>query len=97
MLTLTKCHITSPDMEDIDDAVVTVSGESPNATIKISAPDHQVRKFRTVDRLLHASIKGKGKNWTIEGESEHLSQVVRTSDALIKLNVKSLGGCQGCR
>jgi hypothetical protein len=97
MLTLSKCHITGPDMDDIEDAVIVVSGESPNATIRISVPDHEVRKFRTVDRLLNASIKGKGKNWTIEGESEQLATVVRTTDTLVKMNVKSLGGCQGCR
>ena len=97
MITLSKCTITASDMETINDAVVVVSGESPNATIRISVPDYEVRKFRTIDRILHGSVNGQGKRWTIEGESEQLATVVGTTDTIVKLNVESLGGCQGCR
>lgn len=97
MITLSKCTITSTGVDDIEDAVVVVSGESPNATVRIAIPDHEVRKFRTIDRILNASVKGDDKRWTIEGTSEQLLTEVRTTDTLVKLTVVSLGGCQGCR
>lgn len=98
-MTLTNCTITDPDgYADLEGAVVVVSGESPNATIRIAEKDMRARKFRTFDRLLNASIKEAGKSgWLIEGDSEHLSGEIGTADSRLSLTVKAKGGCQGCR
>lgn len=98
-MTLTNCTITDDDSDlDLTGAVVVVSGDSPHATIRISERDAKIRKFRTVDRILDASITAAGKSgWIIEGTSEHLRDTVGTTDAGIKLSVKAKGGCQGCR
>lgn len=98
-MTLTNCTITDPDgYADLEGAVVVVSGDSPHATIRIAERDPQVKKFRTFDRILDASINAAGKQgWTIEGTSEHLRSEIGTADSRVSLTVKAKGGCQGCR
>lgn len=100
MITLTRCTITA-DGETIDDwekATIVCSGESPNSTVAISAFDHETRKFRRVDRVLAASVKGSGRNWQIEGTSERLvdEMGVPVDDAKVSYRVVAVGGCRGC-
>lgn len=98
MMTLSNCTVTDSDgLVELEHAVVIASGESPNATIRISVPDRAARKYRLHDRILHASIQEAGKSWTIEGESEQLRNEVGTVDTLMKLKVVAKGGCAGCR
>lgn len=98
MMTLTKCKVfDSEGTVDVEDCVVVVSGESPNATVRISQRDKTARKFRPFDRILYATLTGTGKNWTIQGVSEHLLDEVRTAEANVTLRVVSEGGCQGCK
>jgi hypothetical protein len=98
MMTLTKCKVSdSEGGVELRGAVVVVSGESPNSTVRISQPDPEMRKFRPFDRILNATVTGAGRNWTIQGVSEHLRSEVQTSEAEITYRIVSTGGCQGCR
>lgn len=98
MMILQNCTITDADgVVGLKGAVVSVSGDSPNATVRISERDEQHRKFRPFDRVLAASIRGSGNKWFIEGSSEQLRAEVGTEDDRISLSVEVKGGCQGCR
>ena len=101
MLTLTRCTITTDDDmfgETMPDAVVVISGDSPNSTAQISVPDNKRRKFVRVERVLDAVVKGSGKDWVIQGRSEHLEQVVGVSqeESQVTYRINAAGGCQGC-
>lgn len=100
MITLTRCTITSDGetVSEMNGATIVVSGESPNSTVAISAPDRMSKKFRRIDRVLHASVKGNGKNWQIDGVSEFLNVEVGVpaAEARISYKVTATGGCQGC-
>lgn len=96
MMTLTDCTVTGDDT-DIEGAVVVVSGDSPNATVRISRPDFAVRKFRLHDRVLNASVKKIRDKWVVEGRSEHLATVVGTSDTTVTFSIETKGECQGCK
>lgn len=100
MLQLPRANVITQD--DIfppieNDALVVVVGESPNATVKISAPDYQARKFRPIDRLTRASFTRKGDTWTFTGRSDHLADTIGTADAVIKMMVTPEPGCEDCR
>ena len=102
MLTLTRCTITSDD-DTLDgqmtpDAVVVVSGDSPNSTVQISVRDDERRKFVRVERVLNAVVQGKGRDWVIQGRSEHLEQIVglNKADSAVTYRVRTEGGCRGC-
>lgn len=98
MLTFNNCTLKDPDgILTIEGGVVVVSGDSPNATVRISERDEKARKFRTVDRILNATVNGNGKNWKIEGTSEQLRNEVGADDAHISLEMVAKAGCQGCR
>lgn len=99
MMILKNCTITDPDelIGPLEGAVISVSGESPNATVRISARDVEHRKYRHVDRVLGASIRGSERNWSIEGHSEQLATLVGTSDDSVSLKIEVKGGCEGCR
>ncbi|WP_373070173.1 hypothetical protein [Gemmatimonas sp.] len=101
MLTLTRCTITTDDDtlgELMPDAVVIISGDSPNSTVQISVPDNTRRKFVRVERVLEAVIKGSGKEWVIQGRSENLEQAVGVSsdESQVTYRINAAGGCQGC-
>ena len=101
MLTLTRCTITTDDDtlgELMPDAVVIISGDSPNSTVQISVPDNNRRKFVRVERVLEAVIKGSGKEWVIQGRSENLEQVVGVSseESQVTYRINAAGGCRGC-
>ena len=101
MLKLPKCHILTQDdlFPEVDGALVVVTGESPNATVKISLPDHEARKFRTMDRLTRASYSSKGDTWTFSGVSDHLVNVIGAtrSEAVMSVMVTPEPGCEDCR
>jgi hypothetical protein len=99
MITLTNCTVVfdGNDIDSLEGALINVSGESPNATVRIATPDKKARKFRTSDRLFNASMTGTGKKWKIEGTSEFLSREVGTDDSMVSLSVVAKGGCDGCR
>lgn len=98
MLTFNNCTVKDTDgVFSVEGGVVVVSGDSPNATVRIAERDKMAGKFRTVDRILNATVNGNGKNWKIEGDSEQLRSEVGTDDARIVLNMVAKAGCQGCR
>ena len=102
MLTLTRCTITADDDtlgEMMPDAVVVINGDSPNSTAQISVPDNKRRKFVRVERVLEAVVKGSGKEWVIQGRSEHLEQVVGVSrdESQVTYRISAAGGCRGCK
>ena len=100
MLTLPRSNVvTQDDIHPVieNTALVVVVGESPTATVKISVPDYRSKKFRQLDRLTKASFKRQGDTWTFTGTSEHLSRVVGTQDATIKVMVTPEPGCEDCR
>lgn len=100
MLQLPRANVITQDgiLPPIEnDALVVVMGESPNATVKISVPDYQARKFRAVDRLTKASFTRKGDTWTFTGSSDHLRDTIGTADSIIKVMVTPEPGCEDCR
>lgn len=97
MLMLTNCRVTGEDIE-LEGAVVVASGESPTATVQISAPDPNKRKFTRVDRLLEASIASNGYRHIIEGHSEYLEQTVGVDKRDSKVTYTVIAkGCKTCR
>jgi hypothetical protein len=84
-----------PDIEE--GALVVVNGESPNATVRISAPDYDAKKFRLVDRLTKAEAKRKGDTWTFTGVSDHLRDTVHAPDSRLSVQVTPAPGCEDCR
>jgi hypothetical protein len=99
MLRLPQSKVTTQDdiHQEIAGALVVVVGESPNATVKISAPDYVARKFRTVDRLTHAEMKRKGDTWTFTGTSDHLRDEIGAADARLSVSVTPAPGCEDCK
>jgi RecA-family ATPase len=100
MITLMRCKITSEGetVNEWEGATIVASGESPNSTVAISAPDQVSKKFRRVDRVLNASVKGHGRDWIIEGTSEQLIDEVGVpvAEARVRYQIIAAGGCQGC-
>jgi hypothetical protein len=100
MLRLPRCKVTTQDdiFPEIESgALVVVVGESPNATVKISAPDFDARKFRLVDRLTRAEFKRKGDTWTFTGTSDHLRNDIGSSDAKLSISATPAPGCEDCK
>ena len=100
MLTLTDCTITGDDLllHDLEGAVVVVNGSSPSAIAQISVPDPETKKFRRVERVLDAVVRGKGREWVIQGRSEHLEATVGVprGESEITYRIESKGRCRGC-
>lgn len=55
-------------------------------------------KYDQVDRILDAKVTTSGKEVVIVGESHHLRDTVgvRGKEAMVKVHVKSHGGCSTC-
>lgn len=92
MITLNNCNIIVED--DIHPAVdckgvVVINGESPNAKVRLSAPDYDGRRFRAFDRLSEASYSESRGSYTISGVSNHLRKTVgaRKNEATITVLV----------
>lgn len=99
MLTLPRCHILTQDeiLPEIEqDGHVVVVGESPNATVRISVPDYEARKFRVMDRLTRASYTRQGDTWTFTGLSDYLGEEVSTRDRKLSVQVTPEPGCEDC-
>jgi hypothetical protein len=99
MLRLPRSTVTTQDEihPDLDGALVVVVGESPNAVVRISTPDYDARKFRSVDRLTHTEFKRKGDTWTFTGTSDHLRHDIGSDDARLSIQVTPAPGCEDCK
>lgn len=100
MLTLPHCNIVFQDdiLGPIDDgALVVVTGESPNATVRVSIPKRESRKYVTVDRLTGCSFTRKGDTWTFTGNSAYLAEHIGTPDVKMSIMVTPEPGCEDCK
>lgn len=76
-------------------ATVTVIGENPNCTAKVSARTENGSRFATVDRLLNATVDTKGKQVKITGRSEFLRTQVESEDDLVTITITP--GAKTCK
>jgi hypothetical protein len=94
-----RCRITFPDgiHDDIDQGFVSVLGESPNATVRLAAPNDMRRRFDTVDTLTSAKITDGRNGLTVSGRSVHLATTVGTNEATLVVTVVPDAECEDCK
>lgn len=98
MLHLPNCNvITEDEIHAVEDhATVVIVGESPNCTVRFSAPDMVAHKFVTVDRLTEASFTRSGDTWTITGRSDYVADGINAEDASLTIQATLEPGCEEC-
>jgi len=100
MLTLPNCHVETQDgvFPDIDgDGRIAVFGEFPTATVRLSIPDYEKKKFVIVDTLDNATMQRKGDTWTFTGTSAHLTDAIGAADPTLSFSATPAPGCEACR
>ena len=98
MLSLPNCNVITEDEIHpvLDRAMVTVVGESPNCTVRVSEPDMVAKKFRQVDQFTAAAFTRQGDTWTFTGRSQYMADEIGTEDAVITIQVTPEPGCEEC-
>lgn len=101
MAVLRRCKVINTDgiLPDVDGGgIVTILGESPNATVRVAAGDLGARRWTTVDRLTRCKVTERRGVFTIEGQSDYLRNHIGTSgkDSLITVEVTPGHDCEDC-
>jgi len=96
MMRLARCEVVTEDEVHpyIKRGLVTVFGDSPNATVKLAVPGD--RKFVSLDMLHHCTITKEGGTFRITGSSDHLRHTVASRSTRLTLLVSPGPECENC-
>ena len=96
MMRLARCEVVTEDEVHpyIQRGLVTVFGESPNATVKVSVRGD--RKYLAVDMLHHCTVTKEGDTFRITGSSDHLRNTIASPSTTLTLLVSPGPECETC-
>jgi hypothetical protein len=78
----------------MDNALVTVLGRSPNATVKVLVSDGT--KHVPIDTFRHCTIERDGETWKVTGQSDYVLHVIGDSDNELTILVSPGPECENC-
>jgi hypothetical protein len=96
MMRLARSEVVTQDEVHpyIDNGLVTVLGDSPNATVKLLIPDET--KYVPVDTFRHCTIERDGETIKITGQSDYVLHVIGDPQNELTILVSPGPECENC-